>query len=185
MQIFTKKEILFWALIVLTLVNVALLATILWHKPPRQKHGETTTHRMFNPGDSAMAEKGWQWQKKIGLEPEQHEKIQLIRKEYRKTAGELMEQMRQKHAEIFEELQKDNPDTIKLDAMAVESGQLQSKMRRESIKHILEIKSITTPEQQRRMMEFMRKHLSCEQKPGPPRNFRDQQRHVQQETTPK
>ncbi len=158
MKLFSKKEVFIWALIALTVVNVALLATIVWRL---QKKTPVITHEKFEvrKGDSLSKERGWQWKKEIGLSDEQHTKIMELRKQYKEKTSALMESMKQKQAQIFEELYKDSPNKQKLDSLADETGLLHSQMRKESILHILDIKAISTPEQQQRMKEFMEKRL--------------------------
>ncbi len=172
MEIFTKKTTLLWVLITLTTLNLVLMTMFWIYKPERPFSYREKSPNEFRPADSARKNKEWQWQKEIGLDSAQHKKLQLLRKDYKKIAGELMTQMGQKQREIFEELQKETPDTVRLNAMAEETGRLHAGMRRESIKHILEIKSITTPDQQKRIMKFMQKHMPGDARQGGPPKFR-------------
>jgi len=126
------KKTALWALAILTLINVAILASIAYHliffKPPLP-----------------LSEKEMQGKQFFKHCPTSCDSLTLIkyhnfRKKYKNMSMPLVDSMREIRYAIMDELQKDTPDTIYLNTLADKSGLLYSKLRKTTVKEFLQMR---------------------------------------------
>lgn len=142
-----KKNLIIVILILLTIVNVAALATIAYRRFHPKSHfpraGRLNMHR-----DSIKQE--------LGLSEKQAKELKAHFERGRKETEPILDSLEVKRAELMEEISGDEPSRDKLDKLAEEIGALQDTLQRKMILHLLRGKSLLTPEQQKRFFSLFK-----------------------------
>jgi Spy/CpxP family protein refolding chaperone len=141
----TKKNLLIVFLLLLTIVNVAALATIAFYRfrPNRPFHamGQRESPREF-------------LRQQLDLTEEQALKFESHMEGFRAETKPILDSLRTRRAELREEMSTEKPSVAKLDRLTEEIGALEIGLKKKAIVHMLEGKSFLTPEQQRRFFSL-------------------------------
>ena len=145
-----KKNLLVLFLILLTIVNVAALATIAYHrfhaKRPFRPAGRPDGHMQF-------------LKQELGLSEEQASDFESHMQRFRMETEPIHDSIRIMRTELMSELTKQEPDAGRLDQLAEEIGALEVDLKKKSITHMLEGKKLLTPEQQKKFFSHFREGL--------------------------
>jgi protein CpxP len=153
---FTRYRILMWLVIILLVINISAITTILLglnirdKKEPRPFHKRIEMHR---PHDGRFFEES------LNLSPEQHDRFKASRHKFFSEAKKLAGQMHDKRVEFVNEMAAAEPDTLKLQEIADEIGMLHSKLKYQTYKHYIEMKSICNKEQEEKLTRIFKSML--------------------------
>lgn len=148
MQKLISKKLLVWVLIFLTVVNISAIVFIFLH--------------VFNDQQSSEPKV----QKELLLNDQQKQRFNDLNVEFRNMSDTLIYQIRNNQVEMFQELEKENPDLNKLDNIADSIGYLHAELKRHTIRHFMEKGRYCTPEQRKRMFRFYRHTIAPDSAPG-------------------
>lgn len=131
----------FWkfVLAVSLLMNVSVIVAAGWHYCER--HGCLGKHR------GGVERRVEALSDKLGLTAEQREAITAMDVEFRREARETRGEIREKRARLIDLLREDDPDREAIDALVTELSSVQERMEHLVVDHIIEEKSVLTPEQ--------------------------------------
>ena len=146
----TKKNLLILFLVLLTLVNVAALATIAYHR----LHAKRPFRPMGRPDGRIDF-----LQQELGLSEEQAKEFQTHMERFRTEMEPIHDSIRTMRTELMSELAKQEPDAGRLSQLAEEIGALEVNLKKKSITHMLEGKTLLTPEQQKKFLSRFREGL--------------------------
>lgn len=144
-----KKNLVISFLVVLTVINVAALVTIGYHrlqfKGPSHPIGSPSPdmHRNFI-------------QQELGLSQEQAKEFEAHFEKSRIETGPIFDSLDVKREQVMKEISSDKPDLAKLDKLAEEMGILQAQLQKKMIGHLLEGKSLLTPQQQEKLFSLFK-----------------------------
>jgi hypothetical protein len=162
-----KKRLIIYLLIFLVIINLTALLTFLYFKWSADKpHG-------FPPGNRfAMHRCISEFCKnELNLSKDQMIKFQKIKSDYHSQANIYIDSLELLRKSMFEELALSQPDKQKLNKIANDIGRLTVTLKLKTIDHFLAIRSICTPEQQKKYFDFIMSKNSCgpgpEHGPGP------------------
>jgi Spy/CpxP family protein refolding chaperone len=145
-----KRNLLVLFLILLTVVNVAALATIAYHrvhaKRPFLPMGRPDERRNF-------------LRQELGLSEQQAKEFQTHVERFRTEMGPIHDSIRIMRAELMSELSRQEPDAARLNQLAEEIGALEVDLKKKSITHMLEGKALLTPEQQKKFFSHFREGM--------------------------
>ena len=148
MNFFTKTKFLIAVIIVLSAIIIAIFGTVGYHYFRFEK-AQSDKPQGKNQGARYMA-------KQLRLTPEQEIQIDTLRERFHRVADALEVSSRSISKEIMEELTSENPDTVKLKALAEEFGKLQKEQKQVTINHLLEVRSMCSFNQQKPFRKFIR-----------------------------
>jgi Spy/CpxP family protein refolding chaperone len=159
MKIFTNKETWIWSLASLLIITMAILGTMLWQRyDGSEKLNQSTDTNEIK--EEKHIRKGYgKWREKMGFTPGQDIKLKELRDEYREATGAIFEKLQANQEMIFKELETDAPDNAKLEELADRTGNLHADLRKETIRHMLAIKAVTTPAQYEKMAEMIQQWI--------------------------
>ncbi|NTW24593.1 MAG: periplasmic heavy metal sensor [Lentimicrobium sp.] len=150
---------------ILTIINIAVLATMWVHvnrfhakegmPPPIPLLEEGRDSVAFSSGHAFFIEE-------LGFSETQQSDFRDSRQRFKADAKPLFSEIRQLNSLLIEEIIKESPDQSKLDGISSQTGALHSKVKQLTIKHLLEVKAIATPQQQEKLVFFYRDLLSRE-----------------------
>ena len=157
MKYFTNKEAWIWALASLLVISLAILGTMLYQRHLPEKIQEESKSKEFR---DAERKKGFtQWREEMGFTDEQDEKLKDLMQIYREATKVIFDDLLKTQNETFEELAKDNPDADKLEALANQTGELHARLRKQTIRHMTQLKAVTTPQQYEKMASMMQQWI--------------------------
>jgi Spy/CpxP family protein refolding chaperone len=162
-----KKNLIILFLVLLTIVNVAALATIAYHRFYPRGH--------FPPeGPPPDMHKNF-IQQELGLNEKQAKEFEAHFEKVRKETEPILDSLEVKRVKLMDELAADEPDKDKLNRLAEEIGSLQAELQKKMIVHLLEGRSLLTPEQQKKLFSLFKERRGGEGEfrgpggmPGPP-----------------
>ncbi len=154
MDYFNKNKILIWIIIILLAINVSTVATIAYHF---YNHDNNGIERMLHKRRQIRIPNkrfGRFMHRELNLSKSQNEKIQKFRGNFQHNAMRITKEMQEKRNEIFEELSKNVPDTMKLYRNAEDIGNLHKQLKYQTIKHYLNMKSVCNKQQQQTLLKM-------------------------------
>ncbi len=167
---------------VLTIVNLAAITTVVIHI--RRFHAND----FFKPdpitvqNDSMVNARGPEFLfRELGFDEKQKTAFLDSRKSFRDDAQPLFQEIRKLNADLMDEIVKDEPDILKLEGISNQIGQLHARVKQLTNRHLLEVKSIATPDQKEKLGFFYRELINRDSGPmgkGNQHRFRHGQRNA-------
>ena len=168
-----QKRILVLLVIVITMVNLGALATVLYKVQQMERFHETKVVEkpVDNPPDDAPPAF---MMREIGFDEDQWQLVGESKRTMRSAVSPLLQKLRQLNVDLADEVMQENPDTIKLNRLCAEIGNLHAQMKLGTMHHMLDIKHIASPEQNEKLKDFYREMLT---RGDGPRSDRNSHRH--------
>jgi Spy/CpxP family protein refolding chaperone len=154
MNFFSKNRFVFWLLIFLVVINLSALITFLVF----------FTHNSTGSAQQLQKNSGMKFRKELSLTPAQAEKVDAILSKYRNSTEPITSDIRNYRAQILEELAKENPDTILLNASVEGICSLQKQMQKASVNQYMALKEICNPAQCQKLSALYFELYGCQDK---------------------
>lgn len=139
MNFLSSKRLVTTALVLLTVLNMALLGVLWWQNIRRPAPVQVTITRQFSRQMS--------FTEPLTLNESQTVSFRNLRKEYFLKVRPEMQAIALLKKQLVEESLKDQPDTKKIEAMANSIGSRQATIERELALHFHELAKVCTPAQ--------------------------------------
>jgi len=143
-----KSKLVILFLVLLTIVNVAALATIVYHRCSFKRHfpliGRSDMHIDF-------------MKQELDLNDEQIREFESQRERFKIETEPILDSIRAKREELMDEVAAEKPNVEKLDKLAEEIGALEIMLKKKTTTHLLEGKALLTPEQQKNFLSLFKK----------------------------
>jgi Spy/CpxP family protein refolding chaperone len=152
MNFFDKNRLTFWILILLVIINVSALVT--FYVANRKVDSNTLPSADVKPGAALQSE--------LSLSPDQNSKVSEINTTYKAGSESIISSIKQKKAELLDELSKENTDTNKINTILNELGIRQNQLQHANIKQFLDLKKVCTPEQTRKLSQIYSELYGCD-----------------------
>jgi Spy/CpxP family protein refolding chaperone len=144
MNFFNKNRLVFWLLLFLVIINISALVTFFLFYSGQKKQ----------PAENAGLQSFKVFQKELSLTPVQSEKVCSINARYRINSEPISSALREKRAELLEELSSDKPDTLLIRQYAEDIGDLQKELQMASVRQYLDLKDVCDSCQCRKLSSF-------------------------------
>ena len=142
-----KKNLVILFLILLTIINVAALATIAYHRFHPKRH--------FPP--MGRPDRGMSFIKQeLDLNEEQVKEFEAQAKRFKIETEPIRDSLRAKRRDLMDEVAAEQPSMDKLDKLTEEIGALQAALQKKTTMHLLQRKSLLTPEQQKNFFSLFK-----------------------------
>jgi Spy/CpxP family protein refolding chaperone len=151
-----KKNLIILFLAVLTIINVAALVTIAYHRfQPRKPF--PTVGPPDNPINFIKQE--------LGLSEEQAKKFEDHFKKFQGEMDPILDSLKVKRSELMDGISAERPDMDKVTKLIGEVGRLENEMQKKIVMNMLEEKSFLTPEQQKKFFSIFKQGKDRERGP--------------------
>jgi Spy/CpxP family protein refolding chaperone len=144
-----KNTILTWTVVILVILNVSTIATILYHN--FQEKIEKQSIVLDTQGQNPL--NGRYFRQTLEFTDAQMEVFRTVNHEFRPNANSIIIKIDSLKKEMFAEIKKPVSDTVKLNTLAVETGNLHAQLKRETNGFYLKIKAVCTPEQLEKLQD--------------------------------
>jgi len=140
MNYFLKYRFAIWSVIILSVIILSSVGTFFIlktsHKEPENKRFSQIMHFFKD---------------ELKLTPEQEKIFSVSRHEFFRHSKTIFDSLENKRQLMILEMCKPKPDTLVLYQIADQIGFLHAELKRTSIKHLLNLRSICTPEQVKKL----------------------------------
>ena len=140
-----KRSSIILFLVLLTIVNVAALATIGYHR----LHPRKPFHPEIRPDMHKNFVK-----RELGLNEKQVAQFEAHVEKSRTEMEPILDSLRTKRKDLMSEILAEQPSMDKLNRLSEEIGALHVQLGKKTTAHMLEAKSFLTPEQQRKFFSL-------------------------------
>lgn len=147
-----KKNIVILFLVLLTIINVAALATIAYHRFHFKRH--------FPPIGRPDIPMNFIKQE-LDLNEEQVKEFEAHTKRFKEETEPILDSLRAKRMDLMDEMAAEKPSMDKLDKLTEEIGALQVALQKKTIRNLLKEKSFLTPEQQQKFFSIFKERATC------------------------
>jgi len=154
MKLYNNNRFVFWILIFLLLINITALATYFFYL---RKPANGTI-------PAAELKKGVALRQELSLTPDQSLKVNTINATYKAASEPVVEAIREKKADLLEELSNDITDMEQVEKLANEIVSEQKQLQMAHIKQFLDLKKVCTPEQTQKLSQIYSELYGCENK---------------------
>ena len=144
-----KNTILTWIVAILVLLNVSTIATILYHN--YQEKIEKQSIVLDTQGQNPL--NGRYFRQTLEFTDAQMEVFRTVNHEFRPNTNRIIIKIDSLKKEMFAEIKKPVSDTVKLNTLAIETGNLHAQLKRETNVFYLKIKAVCTPEQLEKLQD--------------------------------
>lgn len=181
MDVFSKKRITGWAVVILVLLNLALLATIWINKPgkaePRVKGQgqQTEPEDRLNQGQNRRLEQQRRLAEflihELRFTRDQMKRFEALRHEHHQKARELKKKTMDLRKEMMNELLAEKPDRDKARALSRSIGETFREIEETTFDHFLDLVNLCQPDQKPKFKQLLHEILDMMKPPyhGPPR----------------
>jgi len=142
-----KKNLVILFLVLLTIINVSALATIAYHR----WHSRRPFPPMLRPDRHMDFIK-----QELNLNEEQVKEFESQAKRFKQETKPILYSLKAKRKDLMDEIAAEEPNEDRLDKLTEEIGALQAALQKKTIVHLLEEKSLLTPEQQQKFFSLLR-----------------------------
>ena len=142
----TKYRLLIWLVFILFAMNIATIASLFFHT--RFTKDQASTEQ--NTDQSVVkAEEGARFfREKLNLDQNQTNQFREINREYNHTAHRIAYDLEQLRMEMVEQMGKVESDTVRLNDICREIGNLHEQLKKLTVDYYLKMKSSCTEDQQ-------------------------------------
>ena len=138
-----KNRILIGSVVALLIFNLTTIGTILYNK---YRDGNETKSITLNSENNNQLNCRY-FRQKVGFDQKQMEVFRTANMEFRPKANQIIQQIDALKNQMFTELKKDKSDTLRLDRLSIETGNLHAQLKKETNRFYLKIKTVCTPKQ--------------------------------------
>jgi Spy/CpxP family protein refolding chaperone len=143
-----KIKVLAWAVLFLAVMNGSMLVTIFYHVYQTNQE-ERLAAKPLN-GIEADAEKfsGRYFRDQLNLDPTQMVQFRNVNRAFRQQARSILIQLEEKRKQMLDEMSKPQSDTVLLNRLSDEIGQLHRSLKQVTFRYYLGIKQECNASQQ-------------------------------------
>lgn len=148
MNTILNKKWVAWVVLALFLLNISALSTILiyTYRAKPEPEIKKSVHQGIRPGKEIINE--------LGLDSSQARVFHHIRSEFFDDIKPSLEKLQQKRKIIIDEINKDNPDTVFLNAVADTMGKIQADLKKETLRHYFRVRKICNEQQRSKLSDL-------------------------------
>jgi hypothetical protein len=166
MTLNNRNRLLLLIVGILTLINLAAVTTVIIHIRNSHDNELLGPDPMTMGKDSMVNTRGPAFLfKELGFDDEQQKAFMESRERFRNDAQPLFMEIRKLNTDMMDEIVKENPDISKLDTISNQIGDLHRRVKQLTARHLLEVKSVATPDQKEKLGFFFRELISRDSGP--------------------
>ena len=147
-----KRETLIWIIIILAALNIATIATIVFHyyqSNMSPQSGGISSAEYDERG--VQRYNGRSFRDALELDPGQMERFRVINQRFRDEGRSISFKLNQLRQDMLANLESPSPDTSQLNQLSDSLGILHAKLKRVTYRYYLDIQGICRPEQQEKL----------------------------------
>lgn len=150
-----KYRILIWIIVILVATNLSTIGSFYYHRITEAKETKQ------GPQDAIPGEQRARFfRDQLNLNDEQLDQFRDINRTFNRTARGIEMNLAQLREDLIKELGTQNPDSARLNQMAIEVGNNHRELKQVTTTFYLDMKRICTAEQQAKLHEIFQSMLN-------------------------
>jgi len=146
-----NKSILIWIIVILAVTNISTLGTIIYHSCFQEAIVPDGSPAPITIPDGYL---GRFFRDELKLNFDQHQQFRSFRQHFHNQANIVADKMSLSRNELMLELGKEKSDTIYLQKLAEEIGDLHTDLKHLTFSYYLEMKNVCTEEQKEKLFQI-------------------------------
>ena len=152
-----KYRILIWIIVILVATNLSTIGSFYYHRTAELKSAEVVQDEQTNiPGEQRTRF----FRDELNLDADQLNQFREINRTFNRTARGIEMNLAQLRENLINELGTQNPDSARLDQMAIAVGNNHRELKQVTTTFYLDMKKICTAEQQVKLHEIFQSMLN-------------------------
>lgn len=161
-----KNRTLIWIIIILVATNLSTIGSFYYHRLTETKtEGTKQGEQMAIPGEQRTRF----FRDQLNLTAEQLDQFRDINRTFNRTARSIEMNLAQLREDMITELGTQNPDSTRLDQIAIDVGNNHRELKQVTTTFYLNMKKICTVEQQAKLHEIFQSMLNKDNQVNLPR----------------
>ncbi len=161
-----KYRILIWIIVILVATNLSTIGSFYYHRITESKATEVKQEEQTNiPGEQRTRF----FRDELNLDAGQIDQFRDINRTFNRTARGIEINLAQLREDLINELGAQNPDSTQLSRIAIEIGENHRELKQVTSTFYLNMKKISTEEQQAKLHEIFQSMLNKESQVNLPR----------------
>jgi len=160
----TKNRILIWIIVILVATNLSTIGSFYYHRISEAKETKQEDQKAI-PGEQRTRF----FRDQLNLNDEQLDQFRDINRTFNRTARGIEMNLAQLREDLIKELGTQNPDSTRLNQMAIEVGNNHRELKQVTTTLYLDMKKICTAEQQVKLHEIFQSMLNKDNQVNLPR----------------
>lgn len=161
-----KYRILIWMIVILVATNLSTIGSFYYHQMTEAKTPETKQEEQSSvPGEQRTRF----FRDQLNLNAEQLDQFREINRTFNRTARTIETNLAQLRQALIKELGTQNPDSTRLNQIAIEVGNNHRELKQVTTTFYLDMKKICTAEQQVKLHEIFQSMLNKDNQVNLPR----------------
>ncbi len=153
----SKNRINIWIIVILIFTNLSTIGSFYYH---RMMEAKTSEVKQVNENTIPGEQRTLFFRDQLILSDEQLEKFRGINRNFNQTARGIEMNLAQLREDLINELNTQNPDSIRLKQIAIEVGNNHRELKQVTITFYLDMKNICTAEQQTKLHNIFQSMLN-------------------------
>ncbi len=165
-----KQRLMTWAIVILAVMNIAIVATVLYNR--HQAAAELPAQQNLNNEivDPSVRYSGRYFRDQLGLSRNQMSEFSRFNPEFRQEAREINIRLAELRQQMLDELSSDGSNTSRLNMLADSLGSLHADLKKLTYGYYLDFKSICDKQQQEKLEQMFREIFVKDIPTGPAGN---------------
>ena len=161
-----KYRILIWIIVILVATNLSTIGSFYYHRITELKSAEVGQDEQTNiPGEQRTRF----FRDELNLDADQINQFREINRTFNRTARTIEMNLARLREDLITELGTQNPDSTRLNQMAIEVGNNHRELKQVTTTFYLDMKKICTAEQQVKLHKIFQSMLNKENQVNLPR----------------
>lgn len=153
------RTLLIAAIVAVTLINLGAMTTVLikyrqLSRTVTQESVSKTDETLVPTPDHAYM------MRQMDFDQNQRDQIRQTQQTFRKSIRPLIQQINDLNARLLGELEQEKVDTLEINELCHEIGDLKAQMKVQTMFHLMDIRELARPEQQEQLYPFYREILT-------------------------
>ncbi|MGM0622207.1 MAG: Spy/CpxP family protein refolding chaperone [Bacteroidota bacterium] len=157
-----KYRILTWLVVILLATNISMGVSFIYHKQQDKKLLEQVNTEETEIEIPAQQRTRF-FREQLDLQPAQVEVFRELNRDFNRSAWQITNQLAGLRIQMIEELGKEIPDSLKLNAITEEIGILHTELKKETIRYYREMEEECNPGQRQKLNEIFMSMLRQEE----------------------
>lgn len=162
-----QHRILIWIIVILAAINLAILGSIYYSRPGRQKDG--VSNDRSDEANQPVEQRARFFGEQLDLSGDQLAQVREYNRSFNRKARGIENELSQLRSEMIAELGKANSDTLRLNHLATAMGDHHRELKLLTMELYLQMKAVCSPEQQAKLNQIFQAMLNKENQLNLPR----------------
>lgn len=150
-----KTKILVWVIIILVVINITTIITVVSFSSGNRDAGTEQPEVSFTRRTDFF-------QTQLGLNQEQRKEFMLFNRKFNQAAGPITERLNTLRFKMIDELSSPAPDTVALNRMCRQFGNLHYRLKNVTVNYYLNMKSVCDKNQEIILSDLFRDILESD-----------------------